>query len=181
MTETLITDFEKTFALGAALLEKLGNVEDKLREDDFTVDMYGADPGGVFGVISTRPGTTSAPLPRNYNGPYVIETILATWQWNPGTSGELSTQGTVATPAANAIIASLTPVVLGRYLVEWTVEVKGAAATTADNYNIVSPLATVIERAEQPVAIGTYPQQQVIVNITSPSQAISVVTIAAEA
>jgi len=181
MTETLIGDFEKTMAMGAALLNKLGSIENKLREDDFVIDMYGTDPGGALGAISTRPVPTAAQLPRQYNGPIVIQTILATWQATPAGSGEISAQGTTATPGAAALIASITPVVLGRYLVEWTVEVSGAAATTANNYNLVSPLGTVIERAVQPTAVGTYPQQNAIVNITSASQAISVATIAAEA
>ena len=111
-------------------------------------------------TVPAGPGTAAAPF--------------------PGMSS-LSTFGSVPTPAANTLLASITPVNLGSYTVEWTVGVSGAAATTANNLHVVSPLAVPIAGpAAQPTAIGNYPQMNGQVDITSPTQAVTITNIAAE-
>lgn len=73
----LITDVEKVFAFLARISTEMSAIRAKLLVDDFTIDMYGADPGGIAGVIG---GTRNlGGLTRQYNGPFVIESILATW------------------------------------------------------------------------------------------------------
>lgn len=142
MTETLITDFEKSMALGAALLRKLRNIEQKLTEDDFIIDMYGADPGGVFGVITTRVGPNAAQLPRQYNGPIIIETIMATWgvqQSGASTTGS----GTVTSPGALAVIAGTGFLPAGIYQVYVTFDLSGTvAAADTNNIRLISTGAT---------------------------------------
>lgn len=78
--ETVITDAEKMFAFQAAMLEELGNIRRAVDETEFNIDMYGDDPGGTFGIIQgPQKSTTAAPIFVNFNGPYLITSLLATW------------------------------------------------------------------------------------------------------
>jgi hypothetical protein len=72
-----VTDGEKAFMLLAKLYTEMHRIAEHLVQDQLEIDMYGSDPSGIFGVIG---GTgNSAPLARQYNGPYVIRDIIATW------------------------------------------------------------------------------------------------------
>lgn len=75
----MIGDAEKSYAFFARMLAVLGNILDAVQESTFDIDMYGDDPNGVSGKIGALTGAGVAPLLRTYNGPYTIQTILATW------------------------------------------------------------------------------------------------------
>ena len=195
--ETLVSDFEKTMAMGAAILEEVRNVRQKLEVDTFVIDMYGSDPGGVYGVISTRaPSTTSAPLLRNYNGPWMIETLLISWAagvesaslqigtdrviplQGPGagfTGQSVQAAGNVTNPGANTIIASISAASLLAaapigtiWSVNWTAELQGTVtAADGNNMNLIMPIGTIRETGEFPGVAGVYPQLPVLLQPAS--------------
>jgi hypothetical protein len=70
-----IRDAEIVFAFFAQVLEKLDDIVQTNIETEFTIDMYGDDPNGATGII----GTQNQGLFRQYNGPFIITDILATW------------------------------------------------------------------------------------------------------
>lgn len=87
MAETLhetplefLGEAEKAYAFFARMLDELGNIRAAVEESAFPIDMYGDDPAGTFGIIAQpfKPGG-SAQIFTNYNGPFIIDSILATW------------------------------------------------------------------------------------------------------
>lgn len=103
--KTLITDAEKTFAFLAQLLDELGNIRRAVSENEFNLDMYGDDPGGVYGIIQgPQKSTTAAPLFTQFNGPYLITSILATWQVGTQTTPAVAQATAAATGNATATL-----------------------------------------------------------------------------
>jgi hypothetical protein len=146
------TDAEKTFGFLAALHGQLSDIKDILNDDNFKLDMWGDDPGGVYGVIGAL--QSSAPLLRTFNGPYIIESILATWGIAPAT---IQANGQVAAPAANTSICSTVTIPAGTYTVNWTVELEGTLAVGTDDNNFkIGLLGT--EVSVNPAIAGVYPQ-----------------------
>lgn len=77
--EEMVTDFEKSAMLFSKLYSEMRKIRQKLTQDQLEVDMYADDPAGVTGIIGSATGQTGGNLSRQYNGPYVVESILATW------------------------------------------------------------------------------------------------------
>jgi hypothetical protein len=65
-----ITDIEKMFALFAKLFEDMRDIRAKLQDAKFPIDVYDDDPSGTTGILSPNAA---------YNGPWIVEYIVATW------------------------------------------------------------------------------------------------------
>lgn len=155
-----IGDVEKVLGFLAAMLQKLNLLVESGIEDSFVIDMYGDDPNGVFGFI----GTQNQGLYRQYNGPFLITDILATWGVTPATQGaSLTKQGTATGPGALATIASIASVPAGTYSIEWTVGYGSGAVAAAEqnNMQLAGLPGGVLPAIIPAVANTTQPQQTV--------------------
>jgi len=76
-------------------------------------------------------------------------------------------QGRVVAPAAGAVIAQVTGLAAGDYLVTWSVELDGAAAAAElNNFNLNNGASAVLQ-SDNPAAAGTYPQPSVILTVAA--------------
>jgi hypothetical protein len=141
-----------------------------LRRNQIDINEFNDDPAS--GIVSVQ-----SPI----RSPVLITDIIATWVAANVTGSSLTAVGSAVTPTAGTVIATLTPGVIGDWLIEWTVEIDTAAATVPDNFALNSPAGTKVATSENPVATGIYVQQNAVVNITSLTQVVNVTAIATDA
>lgn len=157
------------------LLISLDDMATILTDESHRVDEY--RPSSLTGESTSQ--LTWQP---DYKGSQLIEAIIVTGPTaGPIGAGELDITGTSPTPAAATIVTAGAPGIPGLWIVNWTVEISGAAASVLNNVQIKSPLASVLATADQPLAVGVYPQRPLLVNIGSATQNISGVIVATDA
>ena len=92
---------------------------------------------------------------------------LMGWSMVSGAAVTAEAQGRVVAPAAGAVIAQVTGLVAGDYLVTWSVELDGAAAAAElNNFNLNNGASAVLV-SDNPAAAGTYPQPGVVVTVAA--------------
>lgn len=92
---------------------------------------------------------------------------LMGWSMVSGAAVTAEGQGRVVAPAAGAIIAQVTGLAAGDYLVTWSVELDGAAAAAElNNFSLNNGAAAVLV-SDNPAAAGTYPQPGVVVTVAA--------------
>lgn len=154
--------------LGVKLYHELKHIREKLTQDQLEFDMYADDPAGVTGIIGSSVGQLGGNLARQYNGPYIIRDIVATWATsteNPAPTANAS--GNATAPAAGAAIATTATLQPGTYQIAWTAGLQGAAAAADANNFALRQGATIIVGSVNPGAAGSYPQIPVTFTLTS--------------
>jgi len=92
---------------------------------------------------------------------------LMGWSLVSGAAATTEAQGRVVAPAAGAVIAQVTGLVAGDYLVTWSVELDGAAAAAdLNNFNLNNGASAVLV-SDNPAAAGTYPQPGVVITVAA--------------
>lgn len=92
--------------------------------------------------------------------------VLAGWSLRDATGAiQNQTSGTVAAPGAGTVIAQLTGLPAGTYMVNWAVELTGALAAADANNLVLFTGAGNVQVAIAPPAAGEYPQEPVEVTI----------------
>lgn len=168
----MISDFEKTFMLGTKLYHELKHIREKLTQDQLEFDMYADDPAGVTGIIGSSTGQLGGNLARQYNGPYIIRDIVATWATsseNPSPS--VNGSGNATAPGADGTIASTPVLNPGTYIISWSVGLAGAAAAAdANNFVLEQDTGPVtIVGSVNPGTAGQWQQLPVTVTLTAAS------------
>lgn len=110
---------------------------------------------GAFRGLPVTPTAVDVTL---LNGP----AVLRGWSLRDIT-GEVpfENEGSVTSPAAGAVIASIAGVPAGTYNVNWTVELAGTiAAADSNNFELSSPAGVVLVSVNPAVA-GDYPQPSI--------------------
>lgn len=158
-----VRDVEKVYAFLGKMVEQLDDIVNSMSEDSFKIDMYGDDPAGVLGIV----GTQNRGLYRQYNGPFIITDILATWNV-PAPSASSEVKGSVAAPAANTVIVSTASFPAGTYQVQWSVELEGTVAVGTDDNNFnLNANSAVFAQSINPALDNVYPQATQIITLTT--------------
>lgn len=159
---------------GEMLMQILRDHEESIhdiRRNQIDINSFGDDPAS---------GTVTVYNP--IRQPILVTDILATWATaqNP-VQNPSSATGTVATPGANAPIATIA-VGAGTFTVQWGVEILTAAATVPDNFKIAFNGGTALSQSINGTPVGSYPNQiPVTVEATGAIQTLGVYSIAADA
>lgn len=93
---------------------------------------------------------------------------LMGWSFSPLNTPSSEVDGSVTSPAANAVIVTSPLLAAGTYIVSWSVGLEGtpAAGTDNDNFQLRANAATQATSLNLG-AVGEYPQQQQTLNLTS--------------
>lgn len=165
---SFITDAEKGFAFLAQMLSVLDDIKDGITETAYPIDMYGDDPGGLYGVIADpfKPGA-SAPIYKTFNGPYTIQSIVASWGSFPA-AAEFS--GKQAAPVANTVIIGTNTLPVGLYNVQWSVGLAGTLTVGTDdnNFQLRANAGAFAVNSANPAVVGEFPQDSIQIFLTTP-------------